>query len=399
MKYCYDDIKNLKDESKTILSIIQKKGPMSKRDLTKLTGYKLTTLNRFMKKLFEMNLIEEVGVNNSTGGRPSANYDINSRDYYVVGIDISRLYTTVCLNNLKMKVIQSVDFKMDKRSSSEKVISNIINVISDFKKKYKDKVILGIGIGTVGPLDRNQGIILTPENFPCEGWYNIDIVNIIKNKTNLPVILDNGANLAVLSECYFGSGKGFNNIAYFNCGIGIRTGVMISKKIIRTINDSEDTFAHMVIDIDGKACSCGARGCIESISSIVSIIDSFKDEVKKGNKTLIDKPIESINFIDICKAAEASDETASKVILNAAEAMGIGISNFIKILNLDYIIMNGPLVNNSILFYNKVVSTAMGNYYKLYKNGIYFNRGGQYGQNAIAIGGSVNIVESMLMKG
>lgn len=399
MLYYYENIKELNNESKTILSIIQEKGPLTKKALTKLTGYKLTTLNRFMKKLLEVKLIEDVGINESTGGRPSTAYGINQKDYYIIGIDISRLYTKVCLTNLKMEIVKSVDFKMDEKSTPEKVISNIIDIILEFKKEYGEKVILGVGIGSVGPIDREKGIILNPKNFPCEGWYNVNIVNIVKDKTNLPVILDNGANLAALSEYYFGSGKEFNNIAFFNCGVGIRTGVIISDKIIRTINDSEDSFAHMVINIDGKLCSCGARGCVESTSSIVSIINSFKEEVKNGSKTLIDKPIDIVNFIDICKAAEASDETASRIILRAAEAMGIGISNFIKILNLDYIIMNGPLVNNSILFYNKVVSIAMDNYYKLYKNAIYFNRGGQFDQSAIAVGASVNIFKNMLMKG
>ncbi len=399
MKCTYEEINQLSNESKAILSIIQKKGPLSKKDLTALTGYKLTTLNRFMKKLTDMELIEEVGVIESTGGRPSTAYDLNQRDYCTIGVDISRLYTKVCLTSLKMKLLKSVDFKMDEDSTPERVIDRIIHIIWSFKKLFKDVVILGIGIGSVGPIDREQGVILNPNNFPCEGWYHVDIVNIIREKTKLPVVLDNGTNLAVLSERYFGSGRDFSNIAYFNCGVGIRTGVIVADKIIRTINDSEDAFAHMVIDINGAPCSCGARGCIESICSIVSIISLFKSEVKEGRKTFIDKPIDNVDFIDICKAAEASDETASRVILKAAEAMGTAIANFIKVLNLDYIIMNGPLVNHSTLFYNKVVSTAMDNYYKLYKNGIYFNRGGHFDQNAIAVGGSVNIVENMLMKG
>lgn len=399
MDHYYENINELNSESKTILSIVQKKGPLSKKELTILTGYKLTTLNRFMKKLLQIKLVEEVGTNDSTGGRPSSVYDINKKDFYVIGVDISRLYTKICLSNLKIDIIECIDFKMDNKSTPEKVISNIIDIICQFEKKYKNKTILGVGIGTVGPINRDKGIILNPKNFPCEGWYNIDIVDIIKEKTFLPVILDNGSNLAALSEYYFGSGREFDNIAYFNCGVGIRTGVIISDKIIRTINDNEDSFAHMVIDVDGKICSCGAKGCIESICSIVSIVDSFKDKVKKGSKTLIDKPLDDIDFTDICWAAENSDETASNVILHAAEVMGTGISNFIKILNLDYIIMNGALVNNSILFYNKVVSTAMDNYYKLYKNPIYFNRGGKFNQNSIALGGCVNIIKFLFRKG
>lgn len=391
-----NNVLGLSKESKNILWIIQKRGPITKKELLSITGLKLTTLNRFMLPLLKKLLIEEIGENESTGGRKPLIYGVNESRYCLIGIDISRTYTRVVLTNLKMDIIRDFEFSMNNDSTPENVVFSVSNKIAQWRREFKDKIFLGAGIGTVGPIDRDKGLILSPKNFDSSGWYNINISELLKNNIDMPVIIDNGANMAALAEHYFGSGRGFNNIAYFNCGIGIRTGIIISENIIRTRNDMEDSFAHMVIDINGEKCSCGARGCIESISSIHSIKEKYINLIKEGNRTLIEKPIESINYIDICKAAEYGDETAGDIIIKAGEAFGIGISNFIKILNLEFIILSGPLVKHSNIFYNKAVSTALNNYYKIQKNNVVFVKGGFFDDNSIAVGAAANLFEIIL---
>jgi predicted NBD/HSP70 family sugar kinase len=88
-------------------------------------------------------------------------------------------------------------------------------------------------------------------------------------------VIDNGANTTILAEYNFGAGKGYQNIAYFNCSTGIRTGAISAGTIVRTINDAEDAFGHMVIKVDGEPCSCGNYGCIDCYSSIYAIIQKY----------------------------------------------------------------------------------------------------------------------------
>lgn len=391
-----NNLSDLSKESKDILNIIQKKGPITKKELLDITGLKLTTLNRFMMPLLKKTLIQEIGQNESTGGRKPLVYGIDENKYSIIGVDISRTYTRVVLTNLKMNIIRNFEFSMDSDSTPQNVVKDVNNKISEWQKEFKEKIFLGIGIGAIGPIDRNKGIILNPKNFASPGWYNINISKLFKDNFDMMVVIDNGVNMAALAEYYFGSGKGFSNIAYFNCGIGIRTGIIIYENIIRTRNDMEDSFAHMVIDINGEECSCGSNGCIESICSIHSIKEKFVKLIKEGNKTLINKSIEDINYIDICNAAEYGDEICRKIIIKAGEALGIGISNFIKILNIEHIILSGPLVRYSNLFYDNAVSTALNNYYKIQKNSVIFVRGGYFQDNSIAVGAAANLFEIIL---
>lgn len=393
-----NEINNLSEESKNVLSIIQKKGPITKKDIIKLTGYKLTSLNRFMKPIIEMSLINNVGVEESTGGRKPYLYDIDKDKYCIIGIDISRTYTNVVLTNLKMNIIKKYHMKMDKTSTPQNIIKVIKELISKWKQELKNKCLLGIGIGTVGPLDRNNGKILNPQNFPANGWNNFNLVDRFKDEFKVPITIDNGVNMAVLAEHDYGIGKGIDNIAYVNCGMGIRSGVIIDKNIIRATNNKEDAFAHMIIDINGDKCICGANGCIESISSIYSIIKNYIKEIKKLSKSSIHKSINNIDYKYICRAAENGDEIAKSVIVKAAEGLGIGISNFIKILNIQLVILSGPLVECSHIFYDRTISAAAENYYKFHNNKISFVKEGYFKKNSIAVGAAANLFESMLKK-
>lgn len=341
---------SLNAESKRIFGFLLRKGPMSKGQLAKISGLKLTTLNRMMFPLEELGLIVRAMVGESTGGRKPVVYDVNPQKYYVVGIDISRLYTQIVLANLKMEIVAKYRFDMNRDSRPETTIQHIRDCFGLARQKIPNGSVLGIGIGTVGPLDRQNGLILNPDNFEAEGWRDIPLKAIFEKQTGLPVIIDNGANAAVLAETYYGIGKGIQNVLYLNCGVGIRTGIMNSGVFVRTVNDTEDTFAHMVIDMNGKMCRCGNRGCIERYSSIHAIREDYIAGLKKDDGRKIQKPVEQISYLDICQAAERNDSLARQVLQRAAVLMGTGLANYIQLLNPGIVILSGPLIYSSQLF-------------------------------------------------
>lgn len=391
-------ISGLAMESKKIFRLVMHKGALTKGSLAELSGLKLTTLNRMMQPLENAGLIVKSEIGESTGGRKPVLYDANPKKYFLVGIDISRTYTQAVLTNLKMEPLEKYRFGMNKESTPQITEKLILNWIDDVNKKLKNEngMVAGIGIGTVGPLDSGKGIMLNPENFEAEGWENIPLKSIFEERLGVPVIMDNGANAAVLAETFYGIGKGIRNVIYINCGIGIRTGVISSGAFVRNINDAEDAFAHMVIDVDGEECRCGNYGCIERYSSIYSITEEFIAQVKKGKSSIIQKPVEQISYADICKAAEANDLVAGQVLQNAAVIMGNGLANMIKLLNPGIVVLSGPLIKHSKLFYQVCTETALKKSYINRERDIFFSRGGYFDENAISIGSAALVIEHYL---
>jgi predicted NBD/HSP70 family sugar kinase len=351
-----------------------------------------------MEPLEEDKVIIEVGIGDSSGGRKPVLYDLDTKRFYVLGIDISRPYTEIVITDPKMNVLNSKSFNMDENFSPEKTVQKIASLFQESLSQLgiDRKKFLGVGLGTVGPLNRSTGIMIRPKNFAGFGWVGASIKNLLEEALELPVIIDNGANAAILAEYNFGAGKGYQNIAYFNCSTGIRTGAISNGTIIRTINDAEDAFGHMVIKVDGEPCSCGSYGCIDCYSSIYAIIQKYHAALKQGRSTVSTKPIEDIDYIDICQAAEEHDPLAQEIIINAATIFGAGLTNYVNLLNPGLVILSGPLISQSELYYQVASETASKRLYEKGSHPIVFSKGGRFGENAIALGAAVMMVESNL---
>lgn len=381
-------------ESKNIFRLVLHNQAATKSDLSELSEMKLTSLRRMMQPLEEIKLLTRAEIGESTGGRKPVLFDVNPTQYYIVGIDISRTYTQLVITNLKMQPLKKFRFEMNTQSTPKLTLSLILSWIKEVQEKVikQNGRIIGMGIGTVGPLDRKNGMILNPDKFEAPGWENIPLKSIFEKRLGIPVVIDNGANAAVLAETYYGIGKGISNVIYINCGVGIRTGLISSGVFVRNINDSEDAFAHMLIYAGGSKCSCGNSGCIEAYCSIFTIIERYKS-LKSG---VSQQDFEKISFTDICNAADRGDEIALKVIRESAEIMGDGLSNMIKLLNPGIVILSGPLIKNSGVFYEKCTETALEKCRAHGDKKIFFSNGGVFNNSAIAVGAAAMVLESFL---
>lgn len=372
----YKSFESLNDRGKYIFDILQKKGPITKNELIDKTKIKLTTLNRDLQILIDKKIIVETDIGESTGGRKPSLYDVNPIEFYIIGIDISRTYTKIVITNLKLKIIE------ERLLSHEYKIENISEIIPTsikdlcMKLRIEKSSIVGIGIGIV-------------DRFNIKPLYDA-----LDKELDAIICVDNGANAAVIGEYNFGIGKGKQNIAYINCGVGIRTGIISSGVLIRTINNLEDAFAHMIVDANGELCSCGNYGCIESYVSISNITKKFINEMKGINGAYLKKNLDNINYRDVCSLAERENEIAMNIIKNSALYFGIGLANYMKLFNTELIILSGPLIQHSKLFYDTAIEIAFEKCH-IKNNNIQFNNGGHYEDKSIAVGACTMVIQKL----
>ena len=97
----------------------------------------------------------------------------------------------------------------------------------------------------------------------------------IEKIINLPVFVDNDANLMALGEAKFGAGIGHKNIICLTVGTGIGGGIILNGELFRGSNFSGAELGHMTIKLDGRKCRCGGKGCLERYASASAMIDSF----------------------------------------------------------------------------------------------------------------------------
>lgn len=385
-----EQLSGLDSRTLGILSELYKKGPLTKKEIQLSIDLKLTTLNRSMKGLEQRKLIVSSGETESTGGRKATTYDVTEKDLYLIGVDLSRTYVKIVLTNLKLSILKADAFFLNEQYSAEKTISTILFLIERMmrEKAVSKNQILGIGIGTVGPLDRKQGIMLNPYGFLNPDWGDVPLKERIESSLSIPCFVDNGANAAVLAEYFFGVGKNKRSVAYIHCGVGIRSAVIKDGLLIRTMNDQEDAFGSMIVLLQES----GRRGSIESVSALGAVLHAIAAELNLGSDALNEE-----NYKEVLEDIPKRNEVVQKVIHERAELFSIGLSNFSRLLNPDVIILSGPLMMNLEDYYQECVDAFYRNYH--FADTIIFSRGGAFQENTIAIGSAAMVMDIAIKQG
>lgn len=127
----------------------------------------------------------------------------------------------------------------------------------------------GIGIGCAGPVNPRQGTIHNPFTLP--GWEDADIVSPLRKLFQVPVFLENDADAAAVGEFRFGAGRGASPLVMVTLGTGVGGAALIHGRIFRGVNQEHPEFGHLVVASEGPECSCGTRGCWESLASGTAI--------------------------------------------------------------------------------------------------------------------------------
>jgi len=261
---------------------------------------------------------------------------------HIIGVDLGGTNTKVGLVTQNGKIIKRSEIKTETEKGSKVVINNILNCI----KKVKKGDILGIGVGSPGPLDYKNGIITTPVNLP---FNNTPLKKIIQNKFNLPTLLDNDANCFTLGEALFGNAKGFDNVIGLTLGTGIGGGIIINKKIYHGRGNAAE-LGHMTIDYHGPKSKCGNDGCVETHAAARGILSRTKGLNVKSN-------------IELHKLALKNNKKAQKIFSEIGEFLGMAITNLNYIFDPDVIVLGGKISNSWKFFSKSMLKTIKKRYF------------------------------------
>lgn len=258
---------------------------------------------------------------------------------YVVGVDLGGTKISTALSDLEGKIINQTTIPTDAHEGEMPVLNRIINsiekVVNDSAISYED--IKGIGIGSPGPLDAKQGIIITTPNLPFK---NFNLVKPISEKFGVPVFLDNDANVAAIGEFMFGAGKGAENIVFFTVSTGVGGGAILNGKVYRGHTSNALEIGHMTVAPHGPRCNCGNVGCVEATSSGTAIAKRAHEALSTKVETSLRK-YENVTSYEVFVEAAAGDSVAKDIIDDAMNYLGIAVANAVSIFDPEYVIIGG----------------------------------------------------------
>lgn len=369
---------------KQIYKFIHLHRRVSKIELLQAFKLPQTTLTRIIYDLQGKGVIYNDGTGEPSGGRPPTYYAIVPNVAYLIGIDISRTHVTAVLTNILFEKVEKIQFKVQATDTPEKVIATLISQLKNLlnKLKIKEEALLGIGIGSVGPLDREKGVILNPDSFVAKTWINVPIVSMFKNQFSVPITLNNGANTAAYAEYYLNSLLD-DSILYCINGYGIRTGFL--EKGVAGNHQAGDCSAagHIIIDINGRDCFCGKKGCLAAYTTYRALM---KEIVSKKEISLIKDEDNAFDFI--MGLLKNNDPDVEELVLQSAYYYGVGISNIINFLHPTKVFLHGKLIYQYPEYYEVVVKTIKENIN--IQSNITIQKS-KLGEKSVALGGAIEI--------
>ncbi len=266
---------------------------------------------------------------------------------YAIGIDLGGTNLRVALVSEDGEIVRKI-----KKSSAEQVFDSVVNAIEELMKPD----IAGIGLGVAGIIDRKMGRVLTSPNLhDVEG---IDLVGELRNRFDIPVLMDNDANVAALGEKTGGAGRSFDNFVLLTLGTGIGGGIIHKGKLL----DVSAEIGHMSINADGEKCPCGNIGCLETYASARAMISKAVSMLERDSESLLKEcckgSIYKITPEDIYKSALEGDRLSREILKDAGRYLGVGLANIINILSPEAIILAGGLIGAWNIYVQEAIREA-----------------------------------------
>ncbi len=293
-----------------IFNLIRTKQPISRADLSRVSGLQRSTISLIVEALIAEGWIVEGAVGHLPRGRRPTFLEINSRRA-IIALDIHPAQTTIAVTDLAGRIItQQVVLVPD---GATKALNTIVNAIRKLLAAHEDLAFDGIGISLPGRADLNlQKLIFAPNL----NWPVLSLKSKMERATGLRVKMDNVANACALSEVWFGASDGLHDLVVVNVSEGIGTGIFANGQLLRGENGLAGEFGHVQIDADGPACACGSRGCWEVLASNRAAIGYYNALVPNST---------GITFDTLIKLSQKGDKHAITALTRMAENLGRGI--------------------------------------------------------------------------
>lgn len=283
---------------------------------------------------------------------------------YAIGVDIGASNVRVALANGGGRVISKIVESTPTSGNHltiPKLISSMINVLLQ-ENSVSINEILSIGIGSIGPIDFNKGIILKTANLP---FREVPLVSYLKNRFNTNVILVNDCVAGAIGEHIFGAGKMHENLVYITISTGIGAGVYVDGRPLIGKDGNAHEVGHMIVDPKGKlTCGCGGKGHWEAYSSgngipkLAKLILSRKDKTQIKESILLKLANNNINKINakiVYEAVKLNDKLALEIIEHVNKYNIIGFANIINVYDPSLITVGGSVaLNNPDLILNPI---------------------------------------------
>ena len=263
---------------------------------------------------------------------------------YYIGIDLGGTNIAAGIVNEEGKIVLKESVPTLREREYSEIIKDMamlsLKLIKDAGININE--VKSIGIGAPGTPDNENGILVYANNLKFK---NVPIRKEMQKYVDLPILIDNDANCAALAESVAGAAKGVKNSITITLGTGIGGGIVFEGKVYPGFNGAAAEVGHIVIESEGKLCTCGRRGCWEAYGSATALIEQSQKAAKENPDSLMNKLIDGdlsrMSAKTSFEAARKGDETGKKVVDQYIKYVAEGLTDLINIFTPEILVIGG----------------------------------------------------------
>lgn len=286
---------------------------------------------------------------------------------YYLGIDLGGTNIAVGLVNENLEIVLKDSVKTLTSRPTNEIIDDMAALCKSLVERAGitfDEVEY-LGVAAPGSIDPVNGIVRYSNNVKMLDY---PLANELKNRLPIKkVYLENDANAAALGEAKAGAGKGYSNLVMITLGTGVGGGIVIDGKLYSGFNHCGAELGHTVIEVDGRLCSCGRKGCFEAYSSATGLVNMTKEKMAEDKSSLMwklaDNSLENVNGRTAFDAAKKGDESGLAVVNMYIKYLGCGLTNLVNIFQPEVLCIGGGVCGEGDYLLKPVAEIVRKNQY------------------------------------
>lgn len=307
-------------------------GPVSRQELSGMTGLSAATVSNVTGDLLADRVIEEAGQVESDGGRPRVLLRVNPVHGYAIGVDVGETHVRVELFDLARTELAKVEYALrPARHDVELVVRHILAGVDLVMAEagVAHERVLGVGIGVPGIVEQGPDAVI---HAPTYGWQGVPLGALLRAGTALPLFVDNGAKTMGQAELWFGAGRGARHAVVALIGSGVGASIVTDGMTYRGATGSAGEWGHTPLAIGGRRCRCGARGCMEAYVGAEGLLERYSEVAE------VDTEQEEPALAELLADESAQ---ARQIMADGVTYLGAGIGNLINLFNPERIVLGG----------------------------------------------------------
>jgi predicted NBD/HSP70 family sugar kinase len=304
-------------------------GPIGRAEVARDIGLSQAAVTKAVTPLAQAGYVLESGPSRADAnvGRPVSPLVVDASRAHIVGVKITRGRVYAVLTNLAADILESADRDVAE-ATTETVIDRIAELVAQLTRASPSGAITGVGVSVSGDVDSAAGIV---RHSPLMGWTDVHLAEAIERRVDLPVIIENDVRALTVLEQLFGRGTNARSFAMVTIGEGIGCGIFVNGDVVEGSHGVSGEIGHLPLGRGDLQCSCGRRGCVETIASSQAILRRIREESDR----------EELSMDDAVALARTGNKAARDAFADAGEVIGAALAALVNLIGPELVIIAG----------------------------------------------------------